>query len=325
MAFGGLDEISVTRRHSRRVTVVVMPEGNLVNVKCSVLAVAFLIVAPIVSPAQGIKQTSSNATDSKATNDGDAASKQPPGFWVTLLEKNPGIATIVVSSFLLPIIILFLNNRHNRQLKTIETESAIRKTSQEKELDIEFESKATKRNHENIVHSSLVKILFEVQRLHVELSGACVEFKCIEDAIHRFQEAFVKYQGIISDNQLALSPVVTNHVYAFYRLLSELLIELKELAATDSVDVAIVSAYNHAQALADEIIQIQSVVLKERNELVREFRRADMERMRNCCGRQPTRAQIAKYNALKETVEQLPPEPVEGPITKTQPVNAEAK
>ena len=49
------------------------------------------------------------------------ASEKAEGWFVVLLKNNPGLGTIVISSFLLPVIILMLTNRQTRKMKEIES------------------------------------------------------------------------------------------------------------------------------------------------------------------------------------------------------------
>lgn len=81
-----------------------------------------------------------------------------------ILEKNPGLINILLTAVVLPLAILWLTNRHSRKMKEIE-----------KNLELNFKSKDDLREQEKKVYSSLSKILFDVQQLHVSLSGNCVD------------------------------------------------------------------------------------------------------------------------------------------------------
>ena len=67
-----------------------------------------------------------------------------------ILDNNPNIITTLITSFLLPIVILLITNKQTRKMKKMEYEK-------DKNTDIDF----SKRKQENIVYSSLVKILFQ--------------------------------------------------------------------------------------------------------------------------------------------------------------------
>ena len=122
-----------------------------------------------------------------------------------ILDNNPNIITTLITAFLLPIVILLITNKQTIKLKKIEYEK-------DKNTDIDF----SKRKQENIVYSSLVKILFQIQKLHIELSSKCrINYNCITEAIEKFQEKFSEYQEVISDNQMYLEPKVTNELYGF--------------------------------------------------------------------------------------------------------------
>ena len=229
---------------------------------------------------------------------------------IEILKNNPGFATVAIttifSTVTLPIAILIITGRQGRKSEKQKADLELEKAKFVKKLEDEFEIKGDQRIHEKIIHSSLVKILFEVQKLHIALSGNCVDFKCIDEAVGNFKNAFSKYQDIISDNQIFLSSKDTNNLYAFYKLLGELLIELKEIQEKSEFDVAIVSVYTHSQLLADTIVEIQESFLGRRQELQSSFDKADLSNFRDCCGRKPDVNRITKYNEIKAKMDELP-------------------
>lgn len=78
---------------------------------------------------------------------------------LTFLSEHPEIIVTVSSGFLLPIILVWLNNRYNLKQK-----------EKEQEIAREFNREDEQISHEKIIHSSLVKILFEIQKLYISLS-----------------------------------------------------------------------------------------------------------------------------------------------------------
>lgn len=217
----------------------------------------------------------------------------------------------------LPILILWLTGIQNRKIKKLETQFELDKVRQTKELERSFSSDFDKNQHEKVVHSSLIKILFEVQTLHIALSGNCVDFKCIEEATRNFKEAFSKYQGIISDNQIYLSSSVTNNLYRFYKALGELMINLKEIQQNNYYDIAIVAVYDYSQILADEILNIQEAFVKHRAELNAEFNKIELTDFKACCGQQPPEEQRQKYYKLMGQIKNLG-EPLTDPLVLTK-------
>lgn len=77
-----------------------------------------------------------------------------------ILGINPGLINIILTGVFLPLGILWLTNQNNRQLKEIENN-----------LDLQYKTKNDIREQEKRVYASLSKILFDVQQLHVALSG----------------------------------------------------------------------------------------------------------------------------------------------------------
>ncbi len=208
-----------------------------------------------------------------------------------IIENNPGLFNIILTGLLLPIGILWLTNRHSRKLKEIE-----------KQLDIKYNSKDDLRKQEKMVYSSLSKILFDVQQLHVSLSGTCIDNKCISDAIQKFDSSVTKYHEDISNNMLYLSSKAINLIYSFYIDISQLKLELKELNDRKAFDMAHVSVYYSSQSLADTLISIQEIFIKERDDLKVEFDKAQQEMMKYCCGTEPPEDLKKKYDALKQSL-----------------------
>jgi len=99
-----------------------------------------------------------------------------------------------------------LNNRYNLKQK-----------EKEYEIQRDYNREDEQISHEKIIHSSLVKILFEIQKLYISLS--CEpgnEDDCILEASKEFQLSFAKYQSGNSDNQIFLQSKVVNQLYKFY-------------------------------------------------------------------------------------------------------------
>ena len=205
-----------------------------------------------------------------------------------IIKNNPNIIGTFITSFLLPIVILLITNRQTRKMKKMEYEK-------DKNIDID----SFKRKQENIVYSSLVKILFQIQKLHIELSSKCrINYNCITEAIENFQEKFSEYQEVISDNQMYLEPKVTNQLYGFYQTLGDLLIELKEIENDKKYELAIVSVYIYSQMLDSTIIVIQKELSHIKKELKYEIKEEDMYNFINCCGKEPKEEDIESYKKM---------------------------
>lgn len=228
-----------------------------------------------------------------------------------------GFLTMFGPSVILPIVVLYFSGKQSRRIKKLEQEFEINKISAFKEMEIQYNGVAEKKQHEKIVHSSLIKILFEVQKLHISLSGNCVDFNCLEEATKDFLSAFSRYQAIISDNQIYLSPGVTNELYVFYKTLGELMVEIKDLQESENYEVAIVPVYNYSTKLADSIISIQSTFIQVRDDLIAEFKETEFKAFKTCCGQPPSEKLKAKYEELKASVEELP-EPLSDTLGSAQ-------
>lgn len=217
----------------------------------------------------------------------------------TVLETNPGLFSAVV----LPVAILLITFWQNRRIKKLENKYLLDKEEKTRQMDQKFDSKKEIREQERIVHSSLVRILFDIQKLHIDLSTDCVDYKCISDGLSKFNESFDKNQKLISDNLLCLPSEIINNIYAFYKRLSELIIELKDYKDQGNQDLAMVSVYFYARLLADDIIDIQHYIIKERQkeeEAEIEFDKLKVEMMRYCCGRTPPKELRDRYEELKK-------------------------
>ncbi len=212
-------------------------------------------------------------------------------FLDNIIKNNPGVVTTFITAFLLPIVMLLITNWQTIRLKKMDI-------SKEKiALGLDVSSSSIKQ--ENIVYSSLIKILFEVQKLHIELSGKCsIDFTCISKAVENFQIKFSEYQEIISDNQIYLKPKVTNELYGFYQELANLLIELKEIENQKKYDLAVVSVFSHSQVLANIILNIQKELSYIQKELKYKVKEEDMYNFIYCCGKKPNEADIQKYREM---------------------------
>ncbi|WKZ76148.1 MAG: hypothetical protein QY303_05350 [Vicingaceae bacterium] len=205
-----------------------------------------------------------------------------------ILENNPGLVNIILTGVLLPLGILWLTNRNNRQLKRIE-----------KNLELQFKTKDDIREQEKRVYSSLSKILFDVQQLHVSLSGTCVDTSCIIDALKKFDNSVSKCHSDIADNMLYLSSESINLIYDFYNTIGQLKIQLQELDRQKEYNLANVTVYYSAQNLADTLIQIQELFISQRSDLKVQFDKLSQEKMRYCCGQEPPKELKEKYEQVR--------------------------
>ena len=160
---------------------------------------------------------------------------------------------IIGPSVILPIFILWMTNRNARKNREIEQEFELKKLQKNKELDVDYSIELNRKKHHIIVHSALVNILFDIQKLHISLSGHCSDVSCIDDAMKEFQNKFTEQQAKISEYQIFLSSNITNRLYKFYSLLGELAVELREIKESKQFEIAIASVYNYSVRLAEEI------------------------------------------------------------------------
>lgn len=208
-----------------------------------------------------------------------------------ILDKNPGLLSILLTGVLLPLGILWLTNRHSRKQR-----------ESEKSIEIKYSSKVNLRLQEKVVFACLSKILFDVQQLHNSLSGTCVSGDCIVQAINKFEESIVKYHGDISNNMLYLSSEVVNLIYKFYGQTSKLKMELIELNDRKAFDMAPILVFFSSRELADTVIEVQEIFTKERSDLKVHFDKAEQGMMMNLCGSAPSEAMRVKYEQVKQTL-----------------------
>ncbi|GJQ07133.1 hypothetical protein CAPN010_12910 [Capnocytophaga cynodegmi] len=208
-----------------------------------------------------------------------------------IIKNNPGIVTTFVTGVLLPLLILGITSWQNIKLKKFDLEK------EKLVLGLDINSSTVKQ--EKIVYSSLIKILFEVQKLHIELSSKClIDYSCISKSVEKFQVKFSEYQEIISDNQIYLKLKVTNELYGFYQELANLLIELKEIENKKKYDLAVVSVFLHSQVLASIILKIQKELSYIQKELKYEVKEEDMYKFIYCCGKEPNKEDIEEYKKM---------------------------
>jgi hypothetical protein len=209
--------------------------------------------------------------------------------WTKIVLEKPEIIVTVLSGFLLPIILVWLNNFYNLRLK-----------NKEKELDQKFNANEELRKQEKAVYASLSKVLFDVQQLHVSLSGSCIDEDCINRAVIKFDESATKYHDEISNDLLYMPSEVINDIYRFYGKLSDLKINLKEFNDSKNFEVAHVFVYYFSSELAGILIDLQDRLLRKRSNLQIEFDRTKQEMMKHCCGTEPSQELLDKYLVLQK-------------------------
>ncbi|MBK8583628.1 MAG: hypothetical protein IPL86_18035 [Flavobacteriales bacterium] len=230
-----------------------------------------------------------------------------------LLKTNPGIGTVALTAVVLPIAILWMTNRQNAKLIERDHENELKRAEFLRNLEGTSAEGVKKADHERLVYSSLVKILFEVQTLHIALSGSCVDYKCVDDAMERFRTSFAKYQEAIADNQLFLSSTVTNLLYRFYQVLGQVMVDLKNLKDQEQYELAVACVYESSQDLANQIIAIQDEFNKHRKGVEEEVEKADLSNFRQCCGRAPSAERQRRFQEAKAKMSELP-EPLAGTL-----------
>lgn len=206
-----------------------------------------------------------------------------------VLKSNPGVATTFISVLLVPTAVLFLSNRHQKDLKRLE-----------KELENKGDHEKTDRKQEDLAYGALIKILFGVQRLYTELSLPKCDPDCIDQSLSRFKENLLENQGKISDNQLYLEPVLIELIYKFYSFLADLEIELRSLSdCTKDIQVACVSS--NATKLADVVVEFHEKLLLKRNpRAVAEVYK--MPYFKGCCGGTVSPQDVEKYVAVMREI-----------------------
>ncbi|MEO6302588.1 MAG: hypothetical protein ABIP51_05410 [Bacteroidia bacterium] len=208
-----------------------------------------------------------------------------------ILDKNPGLLSILLTGVLLPLGILLLTNRHNRKQK-----------ESDKSLHVRFNSKKHLRIQEKIIYASLSKILFEIQQLHASLSETSDDNEFVINSLKKFDGTIIKYHEDIANNMLYQSSEVINLIYKFYRQINDLKLEVKELTKKQQFDLVPVSIFYFSQKLADILIELQGIFIKERGDLKIHFDKTQQEMMRNCCGQAPAEAIKKKYDQVRHTL-----------------------
>ncbi|MBK8497522.1 MAG: hypothetical protein IPL52_01570 [Flavobacteriales bacterium] len=215
-------------------------------------------------------------------------------------------AKFVLPSVVIPLVIIAMNNAHNRKTRASEQAFQLSMVSAEKNVASEFTVQEERRVHEKEVYASMLKILFEVQRLHIDLSGNCVDYKCIDSAVSNFKIALTTYQARISDNQIYLTPEATNELYGFYQQVGDLLTELKEIQDKQKYHLAIASVYYNSRELAMATLLLRinfaDVTAPQDEEGVAEELAVKYKNFINCCGRVPRLAIMKEYEEFTPEV-----------------------
>jgi hypothetical protein len=162
----------------------------------------------------------------------------------------------------------------------MESQMALKKL--EKELDQKDKKNISSESQEDLTYAALTKILFDVQMLYSDLSVPSCNELCINDSLTKFKIKLYEHQSEIANNQLRLSPKTIDIIYKFYRLISNLTIDLINNKNTDlSISLTCVSEY--AEKLADTVIEYQKEILTQRHKEV-PVELNNMVNFRSCCG-----------------------------------------
>lgn len=210
----------------------------------------------------------------------------------------------VLPAVILPIVILAVTLRNTRKNKELDQKHEISKLKAAKDVEARFTVDEERRLHEKEVYASLLKILFEIQKLHIELSGNCVNYDCIDTAVSSFKESLTKYQTKISDNQIYLTAASTNLLYGFYKAIGELLIALKKVKDEGKFHLAIVCVHGYSQQLAIGILQLKfgfdpDIAERQSDEQLQK----EYGNFISCCGMEPTMELVREYNDLLPVID----------------------
>lgn len=217
------------------------------------------------------------------------------------------IAKYILPSVILPVWLVYLNNRNTKAGKEIDAKLQIDKIKEEKKILAQGRIEDEKRLHEKSVYSSLLKILFEIQLLHIELSGNCVNYDCIKEATEKFKKCFSDHQSKISDDQIHLSAEASNILYGFYQDIGDLLIQLKEIQDQAKFNLAIAAVYFMSQNMAMKVLVLKLTCFDENKlETVDEaILQREHGNFINCCGQRPKREIVEEYQAFESAGEIL--------------------
>lgn len=203
---------------------------------------------------------------------------------LNLISEKPEILISLSSGVVLPIVLIWLTNHYNLKQK-----------NKEKELEFKYNDLNDLKVQERLVYSSLSKILFDVQQLHVALSGNCIDNNCIDNALTKFEDSVARCHGDLSKNLLYMPSKVINLIYQFYSKISDLKIKLKEFNESEKYEMAHVSVYVDSQDLAETLIEIQELIVKKNNNTISDFDKTQQEMMKYCCGRKPPQDLFDQY------------------------------
>ena len=212
----------------------------------------------------------------------------------TALDKNPNVLSLIVTAFLLPVVIVWLNNRQARNLKKIESECAQEKEEREKRTrDTDL-----RRDKESFVYGALLQILFCVQSLHAKLSSVRPEsandfaeaaFKDLEDEIRLRQRG-------ISEAQATIRPELIPYIYEVYAAITELQLELRTLLSdSGGYDALLPCVVTYSQRISGDVVKYHEKIMRDIRPEMIEAARSIMR----CCGRQPTVDEMRAYEERK--------------------------
>lgn len=220
-------------------------------------------------------------------------------FWILdFIDKNPTLIITILTGIVLPLGIVYLNNRNNIKLKNIENSLLLETKKLDKQLLEDSKKGDIIKGQERMVYASLSKILFDVQQLHVSLSGTCIDKTCIDKSLEKFDISISKYHEEIANNMLYMPSIIINNIYDFYSKISDLKVSLKDFNDLKEYEMAHVSVYMHSIELSEILINIQAIFISKDENLKKDFDKSKQEMMMYCCGRKPPKQEFEKFMIL---------------------------
>ena len=222
------------------------------------------------------------------------------GWIIEFIKENPTVVLTIITGLILPLGLVYLNNRNS--IKLLENELSLNSKKLDKELNEEAKKEEIIKAQERIVYSSLSKILFDVQQLHVSLSGTCIDKNCIDNSLEKFDKSIIKYHEEIANNMLYMPSKIINLIYEFYSKISDLKVSLKEFNDIKEFQMAHVSVYMYSIELSEILIKIQEEFISKDEKLIHDFDESKQEMMKYCCGRKPPKEDFLKFKDLYKKI-----------------------
>lgn len=204
----------------------------------------------------------------------------------------------VTPCVVLPILILWITKSAYRKIRENDQKFELEKLERNKQLGVDLYFERMRNDYDARLNGYLLKILFDIQKLQVSFAGK-IDGRHVNRGLSDFQKKYKENQSEIAEFQFYLSPNLSNNLFKFFSKVNEFLVEIKEIKDLKKYELTAVSVYHFSIQLAEEIIETQNLLVKEKGYSNVEIKFLDIPYFKKSCGELPPVSILQEYEELR--------------------------